>query len=152
MRPMNILIINGPNLQLLGLREPNIYGNLTLEEINVGLSKIAESLGVRIEFFQSNHEGAIVDKIAAACHEKIDGIVINPAAYTHSSIAICDALRAVPTPAVEVHISNISSREHFRQQSLTAPACIGLITGFGADGYEWGLRAIIKHLGNISKH
>lgn len=153
MRPMKkILIINGPNLQLLGLREPGIYGKLTLTDINSGLESIAKSLDVRTEFFQSNHEGAIVDKITAVWNEKFDGILINPAAYTHTSIAIYDALKAVNLPAVEVHISNISSRENFRHQSLTAPACIGFIAGFGAYGYELGLRALLKHLSNISNN
>jgi 3-dehydroquinate dehydratase-2 len=143
---MNITIINGPNLQLLGLREPGIYGSTTLEEIYQRLQGVADSLDVKVRFFQSNHEGEIVDRIGDCLGDGTDGIVINPAAYTHSSIAIHDALKAVSLPAVEVHISNISSRESFRNVSMTAPACLGIIAGLGTNGYEWALRAIIKHL------
>ena len=146
MPTMNIIIINGPNLQLLGLREPAIYGSTTLEEIQNGLQGVADSLNVNISFFQSNHEGEIVDKIGGCLSDGTDGIVINPAAYTHTSIAIHDALKAVSLPAVEVHISNISSRESFRNLSMTVPACLGIIAGLGVDGYEWALRAIVKHL------
>ncbi len=146
MGTMNILIINGPNLQLLGLREPGIYGKTTLEDINGHLRSVADLLEVNISFFQSNHEGDIVDKIGGCLTDGTDGIVINPAAYTHSSIAIHDALKAVSLPAIEVHISNISSRESFRNHSMTAPACLGIIAGLGVDGYEWGLRAMVNHL------
>lgn len=143
---MNITVINGPNLQLLGLREPEIYGSTTLEEIHQRLRSAADSLDVKISFFQSNHEGEMVDRIGNCLGDGTDGIIINPAAYTHSSIAIHDALKAVSLPAVEVHISNISSRESFRHVSMTAPACLGIIAGLGVDGYEWALRAIVKHL------
>jgi 3-dehydroquinate dehydratase-2 len=143
---MNILIINGPNLQLLGQREKDVYGVDTLESIEKHLESVASSIGVGISFFQNNSEGAIVDRIAEARKEKIDGIVINPAAYTHTSVALRDALSAVEIPAVEVHISNIHKREEFRHKSLTASICLGQICGLGADGYEWALRALVRYL------
>jgi len=140
---MKILVINGPNLQLLGSRKPEIYGTVTLQDIEHRLVKLAATLGVGISFFQSNHEGEIVDRIAAARAEQVDGIIINPAAYTHTSVAIRDALEAVEIPAAEVHLSNIHGREEFRRKSLTAPVCIGQICGFGPDGYELALRALV---------
>lgn len=143
---MKILVINGPNLQLLGTRKPEIYGTVTLGDIQACLEKLAASLGVDIFFFQSNHEGAIVDRIAAARGEGIDGIVINPAAYTHTSVAIRDALEAVEIPAVEVHLSNIHAREEFRRKSLTAAVCVGQISGLGPDGYELALRSLVSRL------
>jgi 3-dehydroquinate dehydratase-2 len=143
---MNILIINGPNLQLLGQREKDVYGGDTLESIEKHLESVASSIGVGIDFFQNNSEGAIVDRIAQAKKDKVDGIVINPAAYTHTSVALRDALAAVEIPAVEIHISNVHKREEFRHKSLTAPACLGQICGLGADGYEWALRALVRHL------
>lgn len=142
---MKILIVNGPNLNLLGTREPDIYGALTLEKINEELSVYAQSLGVEIEFFQSNIEGEIVDKIQQA-REYCSGIVINPAAYTHTSVAIRDAIAAVALPAVEVHISNIHKREEFRKHSFIAPVCIGQIAGFGLDSYKLGLKAVVDFL------
>jgi 3-dehydroquinate dehydratase-2 len=141
---MNILVINGPNIQLLGRREPEIYGGLTLDQLNLQLRQTAGSLGIEIEFFQSNHEGDIVDRIGETLTDGTDGIIINPAAYTHTSVAIHDALLGVALPAVEVHISNVHAREEFRKRSLTAPACKGVIAGFGVDGYEWALRALAK--------
>ena len=145
---MKILIINGPNLGLLGVREPDIYGYTTLADVENSLRKIAESSGCELEFLQSNHEGVIVDRLnAILTGSPVDGIVINPAAYTHTSVAIADALRACSkVPAIEVHISNISCRESFRHESLTAPACIGMIAGLGTDGYEWALKALLKRL------
>ncbi|MDD5728586.1 MAG: type II 3-dehydroquinate dehydratase [Victivallales bacterium] len=143
---MKILLINGPNIQLLGKREPGIYGNFTLETLQGDLQKVAAALGVELLCFQSNHEGGIVDIIGKAPDEGIDGIIINPAAYTHTSIAIRDALKAVALPAIEVHISNIKTREEFRHTSLTAPVCVGMIAGLGADGYEWALRSLVKLL------
>lgn len=146
---MKILVINGPNLGLLGVREPEIYGRTTLKDIEQTLLKVAaEYPECELEFLQSNHEGVIVDRLnALLTGEPADGIVINPAAYTHTSVAIADALRACSAvPAVEVHISNISGRESFRHQSLTAPACVGMIAGLGTDGYEWALRALLKKL------
>ena len=146
---MKILIINGPNLGLLGVREPEIYGRTTLADIECRLQQVAaEYAGCELEFLQSNHEGVIVDRLnGILTGDAVDGIVINPAAYTHTSVAIADALRACSkVPAIEVHISNISNRESFRHESLTAPACLGMIAGLGSDGYEWALRALIQKL------
>ena len=143
---MKIIVINGPNIQLLGLRKPEIYGKATLSDLQNGLENVAQELKVAISFFQSNHEGEIVDIIGAAVKNEIDGIIINPAAYTHTSIAIHDALESVGVPAIEVHISNIHRREEFRRKSITAPACLGQISGLGTVGYEWALRAITDYL------
>lgn len=145
---MKILVINGPNLGLLGVREPEIYGRTTLADVEQHLLEIAAENNCTLEFLQSNHEGVIVDRLnAILTGDAVDGIVINPAAYTHTSVAIADALRACSkVPAVEVHISNISGRESFRHESLTAPACVGMIAGLGVDGYEFALRALIKKL------
>lgn len=135
------LVIHGPNLNLLGTREPEIYGTLTLSEINEKLMAEAETFGVELEIIQSNCEGEIIDAIhrSSGCQ----GILINPAAYTHYSIAIYDALRAVKRPTVEVHLSQIHSREEYRSRSVIAPACIGQISGFGYKSYLLGLRALI---------
>ena len=138
--------MNGPNLQLLGRRKAEFYGTRTLPEIEIMLQKVAAELGVEMEFMQSNHEGVLVDRVAEAITGGIDGIVINPAAYTHTSIALRDALEAARIPAVEVHLSNVASRDEFRKVSLTAPMCIGQITGLGADGYEWAMRALVRYL------
>lgn len=143
---MKILVINGPNIQLLGKRKPEIYGKKTLADIEKQLETAARESGVETVFFQSNHEGAIVDRIAAALSDGTDGIVINPAAYTHTSIAIRDALEATGIPTIEVHISNIHARDEFRHKSMTAPVCVGQICGLGIDGYEWALRALIRRL------
>ena len=131
-------------MQLLGKREPEIYGKLTLDELQGNLNKVAVALGVELVCFQSNHEGEIVDRIGNAVNDGVDAVIINPAAYTHTSIAIHDALKAVALPAVEVHISNIGAREGFRHESLTAPACIAMIAGLGVDGYEWALRSLVR--------
>ena len=138
---MKILIINGPNMQLLGKREPEVYGNESLNDMQDMIAEFADSLGLETEFFQSNHEGDIVDKIGNA-GDDIAGIIINPAAYTHTSVAIHDALKGVSPPAVEVHLSNIHQREDFRHTSLTAPACVGQICGFGTTGYKLALEAM----------
>ncbi len=138
---MKVLVINGPNLNLLGKREPGLYGHTTLEEIEARLMALARELGLNVEFVQSNSEGALVDAVQAAAG-KAAAILINPAAYTHTSIALRDAIKAVGLPTVEVHLSNIHAREEFRQTSLTAPACRGVIAGFGAEGYLLALRAI----------
>jgi 3-dehydroquinate dehydratase II len=138
-----IKIIHGPNLNLLGQREPELYGKATLESINHNLELLAESLGVRISFFQSNHEGDLVEAIQQAASE-CDAIVINPAAYTHTSVAIRDALSAVDVPAVEVHLSNIYKREDFRKNSLTSPVVSGQICGLGEESYYLGLRAAVS--------
>jgi len=143
---MKILVLNGPNLQLLGLRKPEVYGVLTLETIEARIRELAASLGVEAEFFQSNCEGALVDAIGGSLKKGIDGIVINPAAYTHTSVAIRDALEAVKLPAIEVHLSNVHAREEFRHKSLSAPVCLGQISGLGADGYEMAVRALALHI------
>ncbi|MBN1793750.1 MAG: type II 3-dehydroquinate dehydratase [Candidatus Omnitrophica bacterium] len=136
-----ILVIHGPNLDLLGTREPDIYGTTTMAEINEMMLEKAQKEGIEIEYFQSNHEGKIVDKIGEVPSEKVDLIIINPAAYTHTSLAIRDAIQAVSVPTIEVHLSNIYAREEVRQQSLIAPACIGQISGFGAYSYILALLA-----------
>ncbi len=143
---MKILVLNGPNLQLLGLRKPEVYGTTTLADIESRLAKLASELGVELEFLQSNHEGDLVDAIGKTCERGIDGIVINPAAYTHTSVAIRDAIEAVRLPAVEVHLSNVHAREEFRGRSLSAPVCLGQVSGLGADGYEMALRALVLHI------
>lgn len=138
-----ILIIHGPNLNLLGKREPGIYGTVTIDELNKNLSQIAKKKGVTLEIFQSNHEGEIVDKIGKA-KNSFAALLINPAAYTHTSVAIRDAISATDIPTVEVHLSNIYSREDFRRTSLVAPVAKGQIAGFGIDSYIYGLEAAIK--------
>lgn len=140
-----ILAIHGPNLNLLGQRETDIYGKVTIREINRALQEEARRLKVRLKIVQSNHEGKIVDMIGTA-QGAFDGILINPAAYTHTSIAIRDALLAAALPAVEVHLSNISRREEFRQRSLTAAACVGQVSGFGKESYLLGLRGLSRFL------
>ena len=135
---IKILVIHGPNLDLLGKRETSIYGKLDLPTINSKISKKAKSLKVTVEFYQSNHEGDIVEKIGKA-DKKFNAIVINPAAYTHTSVAIRDAISAINIPAIEVHLSNIYAREEFRQKSLISPAVKGVICGFGIDSYLLGL-------------
>lgn len=140
-----ILVIHGPNLNLLGSRETAIYGQTTIAGINAALKKEAASLGIMITIVQSNHEGKIVDLIGKA-RKTYQGILINPAAYTHTSVAVRDALLASALPAVEVHLSNIYKREEFRQHSLTAPACVGQITGFGMQSYLLGLSALLLSL------
>jgi 3-dehydroquinate dehydratase-2 len=138
-----ILVIHGPNLNLLGQRETSVYGAATMDDINVNLKKLAGDKGVELVFLQSNHEGDIVDAIGKSKADGVGAIVINPAAYTHTSIAIRDALAAVTVPAVEVHLSNIYKREDFRHQSMIAPVCQGQVSGFGAQSYELGLCAAI---------
>ncbi len=135
---MKILVINGPNLNMLGIREPQIYGSKTYDNLCGLITDYAQQKGIEVELFQSNYEGALVDKIQAA-YQKFDGIVINPAAYTHTSVALLDAVKAVGIPTVEVHISAVEDREDFRQISYIRAACIKTITGLGFDGY---LRAI----------
>ena len=137
----NVLVIHGPNLNLLGSREPDIYGKFSLNRINRDLKAKAKSLGLGVEVFQSNHEGEIVDRIGNAA-KKFDAIVIAPAAYTHTSVAIRDAISASGIPAVEVHLSNIYAREDFRHRSLVAPVALGQISGFGANSYLLALEAV----------
>jgi len=142
---MRVLVINGPNLNLLGKREPGLYGHTTLQEIEARMAALGLELGLQVDFVQSNSEGALVDAVQSAAG-RAAAIVINPAAYTHTSIALRDAISAVGLPAVEVHLSNIHAREEFRHTSLTAPACRGLIAGFGAEGYLLALRAVASLL------
>ena len=142
---MKILVMHGPNLNLLGTREPSIYGNITINEINSAISAFALKMGIEVSIVQSNSEGELIERIHAAIG-LYDGILINPAAYTHTSIAIRDALSAAALPVVEVHLSNIHSREEFRSRSFIAPIAVGQISGFGPDSYLLGLRAIFNHL------
>ena len=145
---MKIAVIQGPNLNMLGIREPHIYGSMGLEQIHEQLKAAAAQNGVEVEFFQSNLEGEIVDRIQE-CLGTVDGIMINPAAYSHTSIAIKDALSAVSMPVVEVHISNIYKREEFRQKSVTAGASTGVISGFGPFGYHMGLIALMQIISEV---
>ena len=138
-----ILIIHGPNLNLLGKREPEIYGKISLAQINHALKDLAKEKNVELDIVQSNHEGEIVELIAKASRLHFDGIVINPAAYTHTSVAIRDAIQATKIPTVEVHLSNIYAREDFRHTSLIAPVAKGQITGFGPHSYILGLEALL---------
>ena len=142
---MKILVLHGPNLNLLGAREPDKYGTQTLDEINTLLEELASSLEVEVETFQSNTEGVLVEKIQAAMKD-FDGILINPAAYTHTSVALRDAILAIDKPCVEVHLSNIHSREDFRQKSYLAPVCVGQISGFGYKSYLLGLQGLVDYL------
>ena len=142
---MKLLIINGPNLNLLGLREPEIYGKATYRDLCRLIKKTCTELGVDYEIYQSNHEGAIVDKIQDA-FSTVDGIVINPAAYTHTSVAILDALKAVAIPTIEVHLSDISTREEFRRHSYITPIAIDTVTGLGFDGYVKAIKILHAHL------
>ncbi len=144
---MKILVINGPNLNMLGIREPDIYGRKTYDDLLLYIKEEADRLGVAVEFYQSNHEGDIVDKIQSA-YGNTDGIVINPAAYTHTSIAIPDALKAVGIPTVEVHISDISSREAFRRISYVSPVALKTIAGNGFEGYILAMNELISHCKN----
>ena len=144
---MKILVINGPNLNMLGIREPDIYGRKTYDDLLSYIKEEAENLGVAVEFYQSNHEGDIVDKIQSA-YGNTDGIVINPAAYTHTSIAIPDALKAVGIPTVEVHISDINSREAFRRVSYVSPVALKTIAGKGFEGYILAMNELISHCKN----
>lgn len=143
---MNILVINGPNINMLGIREPAIYGKETFVDLLNLLKDAADSYGVNIEQYQSNHEGDLVDKIQAA-YGRIEGIVINPAAYTHTSVAILDALKAVAIPAVEVHISKVNEREPFRQISYAGLYCEKTITGQGLDGYRQAIAYLKENYG-----
>jgi len=146
---MKIKVINGANLNMLGVREVNIYGPMKLEDINKNMEAFAKQNGFEIEFYQSNHEGDIVDAIQESLSENVDGIIINPAAFSHYSIAIRDAIRAVNIPTIEVHISNIAAREEFRRKSLISDVVAGTITGFGPYSYHLALIAMIQILNEI---
>ncbi len=145
---MKVVVIQGPNLNMLGIREKNIYGPMKLEDIHGQMKSFAEQSKLEIEFFQSNLEGEIVDRIQE-CIGEADGIIINPAAYTHTSIAIRDALSAVQIPAIEVHLSNIHQREEFRHKSLTAPVCAGQIMGMGPFGYHLAMVGMVQILNEV---
>lgn len=141
MKPLTVLVINGPNLNMLGKREPEIYGSDTLDDINARLSKTAAEMSITLDCFQSNYEGALVEKIQDAMG-KVDGIIINPAAYTHTSVAIRDALLLHTIPIIEVHLSNIYKREEFRHHSMVSGVATGQIAGLGVQGYHLALTAI----------
>lgn len=142
-----ILVIHGPNLNLLGTRETDVYGSQTMDDINARVLDEAAALGVHVTIMQSNHEGEIVSAIGESRQNGIDGILINPAAYTHTSVAIHDALKAVSIPSVEVHLSNIYQREAFRHKSMIAPSVVGQVAGFGLHSYLLGLRGLVTQLG-----
>jgi 3-dehydroquinate dehydratase-2 len=142
---MRILVMHGPNLNMLGQREATIYGKTTLSDINAAMKSLGSELGVEIETFQSNHEGDLVDKVQRAKGE-FEGVVINPAAFTHTSIALRDAFLAVSIPFVEVHISNVYSREPFRHKSLLSDVAIGVVAGFGPLSYNMGLRGLLERI------
>ena len=144
---MKILVLNGPNINMLGIREPQIYGSKTYADLVENLENWAKEIGAKIEIFQSNHEGALVDKIQEA-YNNFDGIVINPAAYTHTSIAILDALKSVGIPAVEVHLSEPSEREAFRHVSYAGIACVGRFAGLGFDSYHMAMEFLKNYIDN----
>ncbi|MDO5351539.1 MAG: type II 3-dehydroquinate dehydratase [Succinatimonas sp.] len=141
----SILVINGPNLNLLGTREPQIYGSATLKDLDERLDRVAEELDVSLDHFQSNHEGAIVDKIQQS-RGHVDFILLNAGAYTHTSVAIRDALAGIDIPFFEIHISNVHRREEFRHHSYLSDIAVGVIVGFGLDGYEFALRGAVRQL------
>ena len=141
---MKILVINGPNINMLGIREKHIYGTQNYDTLVETCMETGRQLGVEIECYQSNHEGDLVDKIQWAYFNGVDGIVINPAAYTHTSVAILDAVKAVMIPTVEVHISKVEEREDFRQVSYVRQACCGTITGHGIDGYAMAIKSLVN--------
>ena len=141
---VKILVINGPNMNMLGIRQPEIYGHATYEDLKSMIEGEAERLGAEVLFFQSNHEGALVDAIQQAYFDGVEGIVLNPAAYTHTSVALLDALKAVAIPTVEVHISDVSAREDFRQVSYVRPACVATVAGKGFVGYLEAVDILLK--------
>jgi 3-dehydroquinate dehydratase-2 len=143
---LRVLVVHGPNLNLLGTREPGVYGSTTLPDIDAGLMRRAGEAGVDLETFQSNHEGALIERIHAAREAGVGGIVINPAAYTHTSVALRDALAAVAIPFVEVHLSNVHARETFRQHSYFSDLAVGVICGLGPEGYSYALDFLINRL------
>ena len=144
---MNIYVLNGPNLNLLGIREPGIYGNETYDALIAEIEAYASERGVTVTCLQSNHEGALVDYIHEAFFQRVDGIVFNPGAYTHTSIALLDALKATGIPTVEVHISDVNAREEFRRVSYIRPACIATVSGHGRAGYLEAIDLLLQHKG-----
>ena len=148
---MRIAVVHGPNLNLLGTREPGVYGRTTLAEIDAALVRLGAELGAEVACFQSNHEGALVDHVQQRAPE-VDGFVVNAAAYTHTSVALADALAGVARPYVEVHLSNVFARERFRHRSYIAAGALGVVSGFGADSYLLGLRALVEHLKRSTKY
>jgi 3-dehydroquinate dehydratase-2 len=145
-RKPRVLVIHGPNLNLLGTREPEVYGTVTLSDINVSLARLAEGAGVDLESFQSNHEGALIERIHAAREQGVGAIIINPAAYTHTSVALRDALAAVAIPFVEVHLSNVHAREPFRHRSYFSDLAVGVICGLGPEGYRLALDYVLTRI------
>ncbi|PLX95493.1 MAG: type II 3-dehydroquinate dehydratase [Desulfuromonas sp.] len=135
-----LLVLHGPNLNLLGLREPDVYGYETLEQVNHKIGALASSLGVEVGFFQSNHEGGLIDRLHQAREEKVDGVIFNPGGYTHTSVALRDAIAGTELAVIEVHLSNVHAREPFRHHSYIAPVAIGQISGLGSEGYLLALR------------
>lgn len=140
----HILVLNGPNINLTGLREKSVYGAKTFDDLMAEIQQEADKLGVEVRFVQSNHEGALIDAIQQAYFDGLDGIVFNPGGYTHTSVALHDAVASVPLPTIEVHMSNVHARESYRHVSMTAPACRGQIVGFGFHGYVMALRALVE--------
>lgn len=148
---MKILVLNGPNINMLGIREPDQYGTETYTNLVNSIYDYCSDKNIEIKVLQSNHEGDLVDRIQDAYFEQIDGIIINPAAYTHTSIALLDALKAVSIPTVEVHISKVEEREDFRQTSYVKEACISTLSGKGSAGYLEAIDILVKHIGNTGK-
>lgn len=151
LRP-HVLVLHGPNLNLLGSREPKHYGLATLDDVNRALCARGDAAGVQIDVFQNNHEGALIDRIHQAAHDRVDFILINPAGYTHTSVPLRDALAAVAIPFIEVHLSNIHAREAFRHHSYFSDLAVGVIAGLGAQGYELALEYALRHLHDRTPH
>jgi len=147
---MRIAVIHGPNLRLLGRREPHVYGSTTLEEINAALHSLAKELGVELELFQSNHEGEILDFLEGV-QPRVQGVLINPGGLTHTSVSLRDGLAGIGLPVVEIHLSNPAAREAFRHRSFVAPIALGTVAGFGENSYLLGLRGLMAHLANPTK-
>lgn len=143
---MKILVLHGPNLNLCGVREPDVYGRVTLDEINARLSALAGQRDVELRIVQSNHEGVLIDELHRAYAERFDGVLVNPGAFTHYSYALRDAIAAIALPAVEVHLSNVHKREEFRRRSVIAPVCVGQVLGLGCQSYLLGLEGLIAHV------
>ena len=147
---MRIEVLHGPNLNLLGTREPELYGTATLPEVDEQLERLGTELGATVAAYQSNHEGALVDRVQSTAPET-DGYVVNAGGFTHTSVALRDALAGVARPFVEVHVTNIHAREPFRRESLLAPVAVGTVTGFGAEGYLLALRGLVRHLQRVNR-